>query len=107
MTSVVVISRMRARPDRQAEAERALRALIAPTHSEAGVLRYALHQGIDDPSLFYFVEHFGSREVLEQHLNSGHVREFAVLARDLFAEGPEFDVLEGVPDGDPRKGRLS
>ncbi len=106
MTSVVVISRMRARPDREAEAERALRALIAPTHHEAGVLRYALHRGIDDPSLFVFVEQFGSREVLEEHLNSEHVREFAALTGDLFAEGPEFDVLEGVADGDPSKGLL-
>lgn len=106
MTDLVVISRMRARPDRVREAERALRDLIEPTHAEDGVLGYALHRGIDDPSLFFFVERFRDRDVLKQHLDSAHVHTFAAMADGLFAEGPDFDVLEGVPDGDPVKGAL-
>jgi quinol monooxygenase YgiN len=107
MSRVVVVSKMRAHPERQADAERALRALIAPTHSEAGVLLYALHRGADDPALFYFIEHYESREHLEQHLQSEHVRSFAALADELFVEGPAFDVLNTVPDGNPSKGILS
>jgi len=106
MTDLVVISRMRARPDRVGEAERALRELIEPTHAEDGVLGYALHRGIDDPSLFFFVERFRDTGAFEKHLDSPHVRAFAAVAGGLFADGPEFDVLESVPGGDPVKGVL-
>jgi quinol monooxygenase YgiN len=106
MTSVVVVSRMRAHPDRAAEAERALRALIAPTHEEDGAQIYALHRGVDDPALFFFIEHYRSREQFDAHLSADHVVMFASLSDGLFVDGPEFDVLEGIPDGDPRKGVL-
>jgi quinol monooxygenase YgiN len=107
MTDLVIISRMRARSDRQAEAERALRELIEPTHAEEGVLGYALHRGVDDPALFFLVERYQSKQAFDKHLDSSHVRAFASKAEGLFAEGPGFDALEGLPGGDSAKGVLS
>ncbi|MEN3280537.1 MAG: hypothetical protein V7607_1677 [Solirubrobacteraceae bacterium] len=106
MSEVVIVSRLRARPGREDETERALRSLIAPTHGEDGVVLYALHRGVDDPSLFYFIEQFETREHLERHLQSDHVQGFGAMAEELLAERPPFDVMRAVPDGEPSKGRL-
>lgn len=106
MSAVVIVSRLRAKPGREDDTERALRSLIEPTHAEDGVVLYALHRGVDDPALFYFIEQFETREHLERHLQSDHVRAFGPLAEELLAERPPFDVVHALPEGEPAKGRL-
>ena len=44
MADVTVIAKTRAKPGRESEWERALRAVVGPTHQEAGCRFYALHQ---------------------------------------------------------------
>jgi len=49
---------MRAKPGKEQDLRDALEALIQPTRQEEGYINYDLHQGIEDPSLFYLYENW-------------------------------------------------
>lgn len=80
---VTVIAHMRAKPGQEDELRRALEALIEPTRQEAGFVNYDLHQGIEDPSLFYLYENWESVDTHEDHMNRPHLMEFASRLGDL------------------------
>ncbi len=104
MSEIVLVARMWARPGREEEAKEVLMGLLPPSHEEHGVILYSLHQGVDDPSLFVFVEQFASRGDLDRHLESEHVRRFQETAGEVLGERPPFDVLAPLAGGDPVKG---
>ena len=79
MPEVVVVGSFTANPGKESELAEAFRALVAPTHAEAGCILYALHQGTDDPRRLAFIERWASRESLDAHLESPHVK--AILER--------------------------
>ena len=80
---VTVIAHMRARSGKEQELRDALEALIEPTSQEEGYVNYDLHQGIEDPSLFYLYENWESVETHEAHMNRPHLEDFAGRLDDL------------------------
>jgi len=80
---LTVIAYMRAKPGREAELRQALEALIAPTSQERGYVNYDLHQGAEDPAVFFFYENWESAEALDAHLNTPHLQHFAAIMGDL------------------------
>lgn len=83
---LTVVAHMRARDGRQQELRDALIALVEPTSREEGFVNYDLHQGTDDPDLFYLYENWESGELLDRHLAAPHLVEFAGRLGDLVAE---------------------
>jgi quinol monooxygenase YgiN len=53
-----------------------LRALVAPTRSEAGCLTYELHRDPQNPRKFMFYERFTSQTALDEHLASPYFKNF-------------------------------
>jgi quinol monooxygenase YgiN len=53
-----------------------LRALVAPTRSEAGCLAYELHRDPQNPGKFMFYERFSSQAALDAHLATPHFQKF-------------------------------
>ena len=88
MSEVVVVGSFKAQPGKEAEATEAFKALVDPTHREAGCILYALHQGVDDPSRLAFVERWESRELLDAHLESEHVAKVSSGPRSSSATAP-------------------
>ena len=74
MSGLTVMARAKAKPGREAELEQAMRAVVVPTHQESGCLRYALHRSLLDPSIFMIVEHWTSKEAVDQHFATAHVQ---------------------------------
>src|SRR5438128_1909016 len=74
MNGVTVLARAKAKPGREAELEQAMRAVVMPTHQEAGCLRYTVHRSLVDPSVFITVEHWTSKEAIDGHFATGHVQ---------------------------------
>jgi len=62
------------------------RSLVEPTSQEEGFVNYDLHQGTEDPDLFYLYENWDSAELLDAHLAAPHLVEFAGRLDDLVAE---------------------
>ena len=82
---VTVLARVRARAGREAEVQRLLLALVAPSRAEAGCLNYDLHQSMDDPTEFMFYENWTSRAALDAHLDMPYLDAFDAQAEDLLA----------------------
>ena len=107
MYEVVVVGSFTAKAGKEDEAREAFEALVAPTHAESGCILYAFHQGADDPRQLAFIERWASREELNAHLESEHVKEALTHADALWGEDGEIVVYEAVPGGETKKGSLA
>lgn len=107
MPEVVVVGSFTAREGREADARAAFEALVAPTHAEPGCILYALHQGVDDPRRFAFIERWASRGELDAHLGSAHVRHLLGRVEELFGDSADIVVYDALPGGEPRKGSIA
>lgn len=76
MSRLTVVARLKAKPGREGELERALRDLVEPTRAEAGCINYDLHRSQQDPGLFVFHENWESRELWDAHMRSPHLEAF-------------------------------
>lgn len=84
---LTVIANARAKAGKEDALRAALEALIEPTSKEDGYVTYALHQGADDPAVFYFYENWDSAAHLEAHLATAHIASFLAVMEDLL-DGP-------------------
>jgi quinol monooxygenase YgiN len=107
MSEVVVVGSFIARPGREDEAVQAFRDLVEPTHREEGCILYALNQGADDPAKLAFIERWASREALEAHLASPHIKAILERAEDLFGDSGSITVYNALPGGEEAKGSLA
>ena len=65
---------LRAKPGQEAAVMQAAAACVAPTRAEPGNEMYVLHQDMEEPALFVFIEHWGSKQALDEHMQSQHFR---------------------------------
>ena len=107
MSEVVVVGSFKAKADKQEDALEAMKALVEPTHNESGCILYALHVGTDDSTRMAFIERWASREELDAHLASDHVKAILERLDELFEELRDITVYEPVPGGEPKKGVLA
>jgi len=103
---IVVVARVRTIEGKEAEAERAFRDVIAPTHLEDGCLRYGLHRGADDRRILMMIERWSSRAALDAHLGSTHVEELFDALGGLLQGPAEITVLDPVSEDLGAKARI-
>jgi quinol monooxygenase YgiN len=107
MPEVVVVGSFTANPGREADLLAAFEALVAPTHAESGCILYALHRGADDPARLTFIERWASREALDAHLESDHIKDVLTRADELWGQNGDITVYEAVPAGEEEKGSIA
>ena len=83
---LTVIANMRAKPGKEQELHDALVALVEPTTREKGYVNYDMHQGIEDPAVYFFYENWESPEDLDAHLQAPHLQQFAARLDELLDE---------------------
>jgi quinol monooxygenase YgiN len=106
MPEVVVVARGKVKPGSEAAAEKAFLDVIGPTHRERGCIRYALHRGLDDPSLFVMIERWSSREAVNEHLSTAHVSTLFEQLGSLLAAPAEIMVLEPISVHTGERGKI-
>jgi quinol monooxygenase YgiN len=106
MAEVVVVGAFKINPGKEEDALEAFSALVEPTHGEQGCILYALHQGTDDRGRLTYIERWESREDLDAHLESDHVKGLLERSDELWGSNGEITVYEPVPAGEPKKGTL-
>lgn len=79
---LTVIAYMRAKPGKEGELREALEALIKPTSEERACVNYDLHQGVEDPAVFFY-ENWEPAEDLDAYLSAPHLQHFAARTGDL------------------------
>jgi quinol monooxygenase YgiN len=107
MPEVVVTGSFKIKPGKEGDALEAFKALVEPTHREAGCILYALHRGTDDPARLTFIERWESRDRLDAHLKSDHVSALLERSDELWGDDGEITVFEAVPASEPTKGSLA
>jgi len=85
--NVVVIAESVAKPGSEDALRELLKSLVAPTLIEEGCIRYELHEQDGEPGKFLFVEAWASKEALQKHSQSEHLKAFGPKARELAAGG--------------------
>lgn len=86
---VTVVARIKAKPGQEAQVKQELLKLLSPTRSEDGCINYDMHQSINSPAHFLFHENWSSREALNKHLETAHLKNFLSQADQLLAEPVE------------------
>jgi quinol monooxygenase YgiN len=83
---LTVIAYMRAAAGKRDELRQALEALVEPTRQEKGYINYDMHQGLQDPDMFFFYENWESEADLDAHLAAPHLTAFAGRIPELLDE---------------------
>ena len=88
-TLLTVIAHMQALPGKEDDLRAALEDLVDPTLAEDGCVTYDLHQGVEDPSWFFFYENWASAEKLQAHLENDHLVAFANRLDEFLVGGSD------------------
>lgn len=73
---IAVIGTFRLPPERVAEALPLMRRIIEATLKESGCRDYSYAEDVAEPGLFRVTEIWDSREALDAHFNTAHMREW-------------------------------
>ena len=103
---ISVVARTKAKPGCENALEQAFKEAVQATHQEIGCQRYALHRGIDDPSIFIMIERWDSSADLDQHLKTSHIQTLFSKIPQLVISEPEILKLNLIPAGDQKKSSL-
>jgi quinol monooxygenase YgiN len=107
MPEIIAIGLLKARPGMEDATRAALATLVVPTQAEEGCILYALHQGVEDPTRFAFVERWESQELHAAHVGSPQLAAALARAGELLAEPPDSAVYRALPQGEATKGSLT
>lgn len=88
-TTIRVVARVVALPDKVEEVKSVLMGIIEPTRKEEGCIVYELLQNQEDPTDFTFVEEWESQALLDNHLASAHLAEADSQLEGLVAAEPD------------------
>ena len=80
----------------EAAVKAALLACVEPTRAEEGNSLYVLHNDEQDPLLFVFIEHWASKQALEQHMQTPHFKKLQADTQGKLAQPPIVHVLNPV-----------
>lgn len=92
---IILVARLKAKVDHIEFVKAGLQGLVAPTLKEKGCIKYDLHQDQKDPSVFIFIEEWTSKEDLDNHSASDHVKAFGKAAAGRM-ESRELHLLSKV-----------
>lgn len=93
---LTVIASMRAKPGKEQEVREALSGLIERTVREEGCVNYNLHQGVEDPAIFYFYENWTGKAELEAHLQSPPLQALTARSDELLDGGLTVALLRRI-----------
>jgi quinol monooxygenase YgiN len=93
---LTVIAHMRAKAGKEQQLREALEALMEPTSMEQGYVNYDLHQGVEDPALFYLYENWESVDTHSAHMQTPHLRQFQSIVDDLVDGGLQVNRLRRI-----------
>jgi quinol monooxygenase YgiN len=93
---LTVVAELKAKPGKEDDLRRAVLALIEPTRKEDGCVQYDLHVHTGDPGRFVLYENRGSREHLERHAASAHLKDFGSITADLLTEPPRVETYSRI-----------
>ena len=90
---IYVIATTRVKPESRDAYIAGARDCVAATRLEQGCIAYESHVSIHDPSLFVVVERWASREDLNAHGRSPHMKTWRALSAPLKETPTEIEII--------------
>ena len=81
--ALTVIAKFTSKSGKEARVKEELQMLLASTRKEQGYIAFDLHQSVDSEGILFFFEEWTSREALNRHLETPHVKKFLSLVDEL------------------------
>jgi quinol monooxygenase YgiN len=72
--AIILTAIVKAKPGQEEAVKKVLVALVEPTRKEPGCLCYNLHQSKSDKTQFMFYEQWASKEALDTHSDTPHLK---------------------------------
>jgi quinol monooxygenase YgiN len=91
---LTVHARITAKTGKEGEVRKELMALVDPSRKDDGCISYDLHQATENKCVFIFYENWQSKEHLDKHLQTDHLKAFIAKADNLLAEPIEIVLME-------------
>jgi quinol monooxygenase YgiN len=85
--AVILTAMVKAKPGQEDVVKQALLSLVDPTRKEPGCLCYNLHQSKADPTQFMFYEQWASKEALDAHGKTPHMKALGGKLKDKTDKG--------------------
>ncbi|CAH2810634.1 MAG: hypothetical protein CBARDMAM_6099 [uncultured Caballeronia sp.] len=76
MVLIVIFAMFVPKPGREQDVQRALRAMLSPTRSEAGCLQFDLLVSVEPCTTFRLFEVFASQQAINEHRLTSHYRTY-------------------------------
>jgi quinol monooxygenase YgiN len=95
---ITVVARLRAMSGKEEELRQVLLDMIAPSRKDAGCISYDLHQSPEHKSCFLFFENWETKEHLDKHLTTSHLKAFNAKSPNLLAEPPQITLWERISE---------
>jgi quinol monooxygenase YgiN len=89
-TEIVILATAKAKPGKEADLERALREVAAPTRAQRGCLQFELYRSAQDHASITAFERWSSKEDHERHIQGDHVKTLIARFDGILAQPPEF-----------------
>lgn len=83
MSEITVVANIITSPDKIDFVKNELKKLVDITRTEEGCLKYDLHQDGENPAHFMFYEKWESDEFLDKHINSQHLKNYAITTEGM------------------------
>jgi len=80
----------------EARVREELHKLLAPTRAETGCLNFDMHQALDNEGDFLFHENWTSKQDLERHFQTEHIRNWLKISEQLCAAPVEVGLWKQV-----------
>ena len=96
VSSLKVVARIKAKPDKVGEVRELLCGLVEPTRKESGCISYELLQNRKDPADFAFVEEWESDAAFDSHAASEHIKAIGTKLQAFVAEAPDIGTYLAV-----------
>lgn len=96
-----VIARFKAKQGMEQRVRETLESMIEPTLNEAGNVGYALHQGLQDPTVFVLYEGWKSQEALKTHMGQPYFHQMDDRLRDTLERPYQVTMVEKIAGAVP------
>jgi quinol monooxygenase YgiN len=84
---IVLTAMVKVKPGQEEAVKEVLLALVDPTRKESGCLCYNLHQSKSDKTQFMFYEQWASKEALDAHGKTPHMKALGGKLKDKTEKG--------------------
>ncbi len=90
---ILVISRLRIRPETRDDFLAAAQAALAPSRAEPGNMGYDISESLNEPNFFVVMERWKSHDDSRAHLQSAHAQELLRVMAQCAAEMPRIEAI--------------